>query len=70
MIPSVHATNSKFSGAPISIPLWKVEAPFVGATLFPKYELILDIPGAGHKGLPFSTNSMNSTFVFLENRGK
>ncbi len=36
IIPSEQATNSNPSGAPISMPLWKVEAPEVGAILFPK----------------------------------
>lgn len=36
IIPFVHATNSNPSGAPISKPLWKVDAPVVGAILFPK----------------------------------
>ena len=36
IVPFVTATNLLPSGAPISIPLWKVEAPFVGAFLLPK----------------------------------
>ena len=47
--PSVTAINSKPSGAPISIPLWNVDAPPVGAFLLPKYEFILVIPGAGQR---------------------
>lgn len=36
-------------GAGISIPLWFVDAPVVGAILFPKPELIRLYPGIGHK---------------------
>lgn len=36
------------SGAGISIPVWYVAAPRVGALRFPKYELILVYPGIGH----------------------
>ena len=39
------------SGAGISIPVWLIAAPDVGAVLFPKYELILVYPGIGHKNL-------------------
>lgn len=58
IVPSVTATNSKPSGAPISIPLWYVDAPPAGAFLLPKYEFILVIPGAGHKSEPSSSKSI------------
>ena len=35
MVPFVTAINSFPSYAPMSIPLWYVDAPLVGATLFP-----------------------------------
>ena len=66
IVPSVQATNSKPSGAPISIPLWNVDAPLVGAVLFPKYELILEIPGAGHKSSPLSIKLTNFGWFVLE----
>lgn len=47
IVPSATAINSNPSGAPISTPLWNVDAPPVGAFLLPKYEFIFEIPGAG-----------------------
>ena len=41
IVPSVTATYELPWGAPISTPLWNVDAPEVGAFLLPKYELIL-----------------------------
>lgn len=52
--PFVTATYELPCGAPISIPLWYVEAPEVGAFLFPKYEFILKYPGAGQSMSPVS----------------
>ena len=43
---------------PISIPLWNVDAPPVGAFLLPKYEFIFVTPGAGHKSEPSSSKSI------------
>lgn len=40
IVPFVTATYSHPCGAAISIPLWNVDAPEVGACLFPKYEFI------------------------------
>ena len=42
------AINCVPSGAGISTPLWYVEAPLVGAVLFPKYDEITVWPGIGH----------------------
>ena len=39
--PSQIAISLVPSGAGISIPVWLIAAPVVGAVLFPKYELIL-----------------------------
>lgn len=39
--PSQIAINLVPSGAGISIPVWLIAAPVVGAVRFPKYELIL-----------------------------
>lgn len=46
--PSHDAIRVVPSGAGISIPLWYVEAPEVGAVRFPKYDEILVYPGTGH----------------------
>ena len=38
--PSTAAIRTVPSGAPMSIPLWKFEAPAVGLVLFPKGDVI------------------------------
>ena len=63
----------------MSTPLWYVEAPDVGAFLFPKYEFILVYPGVGHKK-PSEFKSIispikciryrNYTWVIWNNRNK
>lgn len=47
IFPSYDAIKTVPSGAGISIPLWYVEAPDVGAVRFPKYDEILVYPGMG-----------------------
>ena len=57
--PSHTAIKFVPSGAPISTPLWKVDAPVVGATLFPKLQFIFVYPGVGHIK-PFGFNFISS----------
>lgn len=57
------AINFVPSGAGISIPLWYVEAPWVGDERFPKYELILVYPGIGHLYVPKILNSNSSSDI-------
>ena len=51
-LPPSEATTLVPVGAGISIPLWYVDAPTVGAFLGPKGEEILLCPGTGHIKLP------------------
>lgn len=64
--PSQIAINLEPSGAGISIPVWLVAAPDVGAVLFPKYELIFVYPGIGHWYSPqFMSNNISGFFSKL-----
>ena len=63
--PSATAINLLPGGAGISIPEWEEEAPLVGETRFPKYELILVYPGIGQTK-PLGLKSMISESIVFE----
>lgn len=52
-VPDIAAYMLVSGAAGISIPLWYEDAKAVGDVLFPKYELILVVPGSGQKKLLF-----------------